>query len=126
MIKLTGKGEWEKTRHWMEKLLHGKLWSALDHYGELGVNALANATPVDTGLTQASWGYRVIRDRRHIGLEWFNTNDPISGVSVAILVQYGHGTGTGGWVQGRDFINPAMRPIFDMIANGVWEEVKNG
>ncbi len=88
----------------------------------MGVDALSSATPVDSSLTAKSWGYRVIKDRSRPGIEWYNTNIPGS-TPVAILIQYGHATGTGGYVSGRDYINPAMRPIFDQIAVDVWKEV---
>jgi hypothetical protein len=89
----------------------------------MGVNALANSTPVETGLTARSWQYRIVKDRRGPTIEWYNTNQ-VNGTPVAILIQYGHGTGTGGYVAGRDYINPAMRPIFDTIADEVWRRVK--
>ncbi len=89
----------------------------------MGVDALARATPVATSLTRNSWEYRIIKDRKNPGIEWYNTN-VVNGVSVAILIQYGHGTGTGGYVTGRDYINPAMLPVFDMIADEIWKKVK--
>jgi hypothetical protein len=125
MIEVTGKGDFSKTKNFLHKLSRGEIFSGFNQYGQLGVNALARATPVDTGLTQRSWSYRIIKDPRGPGIEWTNTN-VVSGISVAILIQYGHATGTGGYVHGRDFINPAMRPIFDKIANDVWEKVKRG
>jgi hypothetical protein len=101
----------------------GDLFSGLDHYGRMGVDALARATPVDTGLTASSWAYRIRREKGRVGIEWYNTHT-VSGVQVAILIQYGHGTGTGGYVSGRDYINPAMQPLFDQIADDVWKKVK--
>lgn len=88
----------------------------------MGVDALAGVTPVETGLAAASWRYRIVRDSRKIGIEWYSV-DQIRGTPIVILLQYGHATGTGGYVRGRDFINPAMRPIFDQIANDVWKKV---
>jgi hypothetical protein len=125
MFKITSKGDHGKTKDFLHKLQSGDIFSNLEKYGAAGVSALARATPVDTGLTQQSWSYIVIRDKNHPGIEWHNTN-VVNGTPVAILIQYGHGTGTGGYVQGRDFINPAMRPIFDKIADDVWEEVTRG
>jgi hypothetical protein len=94
----------------------------LTSYGERGVQALASATPIDSGETASSWGYEVRINKGSFLITWTNANDA-DGVPVAILIQYGHGTRNGGYVQGRDYINPAMRPIFDEIANLVWREV---
>lgn len=125
MISITGSGDLKRTRSFLEKLMRNDIFSDLDRFGRMGVDALSNATPVNSGLTSVSWGYRVIRDRRSPGIEWFNSN-PAGNTSVAVLIQYGHGTGTGGYVQGRDFINPAMRPMFDRIADDVWKKVRDG
>lgn len=124
MIKITSRGDYSKTKNALNKLKNGDMFKNLDHYGEIGVAALARSTPVDTGLTSQSWSYAIIKSKEHPGIEWTNTNT-VNGIPVAILIQYGHGTGTGGYVQGRDFINPAMRPIFDKIADDVWEEVRH-
>lgn len=99
----------------------GDLFKDLDRFGRMGVDALASATPLDTGETASSWGYKVTNTKSSAGIQWYNTND-----KVAILLQYGHGTGTGGYVQGKDYINPAIQPIFDKIADDVWKKVKNG
>jgi hypothetical protein len=96
----------------------------LDKYGKAGVAALARATPVDTGLTADSWKYTIVRTRGRPGIEWYNTN-VVNGTSVAILIQYGHGTGTGGYVRGKDYINPAMRPVFDQIVSQFFKEVSS-
>lgn len=122
MIKVTGHGNFDKTRSFVNRLLKGDFLSGLDRYGQMGVNALENATPVNTGLTANSWDYRIISNNNRSRIEWYNTN-VVSGTPVVILIQYGHGTGTGGYVQGRDFINPAVRPIFDQIAADVWKKV---
>lgn len=125
MIDVKSNGNFSKTRGFLNKLLHGDIYSDLDRYGQMGVEALAAATPKDSGLTAHSWAYRLIKDRRRPGIEWYNTNPAgLSGTSVAILIQYGHGTGTGGYVPGHDFINPAMRPIFDAISADVWKKVR--
>lgn len=121
-IEITNTGNYEKTRAFLKNMTNANLFSDLDRYGQMGVNALSSATPVDTGLTAQSWGYRIINDLYGPGIEWYNT-DVENGVNVAILIQYGHGTGTGGYVQGRDFINPTMHPIFDQIANDIWKKV---
>lgn len=122
MIGITSKGEFTNTLRFINRVMHRDIYRNLERYGQRGVDALSSATPIDTGLTAKEWKYRVIMDRNP-RIEWYNTNEEY-GVSVAILIQYGHGTGTGGYVAGRDFINPAIRPIFDQIANDVWKEVR--
>lgn len=123
MIRITNKGNFEKANKALLKLLGGDMYTDLDRYGREGVSALAKATPVETSLTANSWAYRVIKGKNP-GIEWYNTN-VVNGVSVAILIQYGHGTGTGGYVQGRNYINPAIRPIFDQIVANVRKKVKS-
>lgn len=124
MIGISSKSS-NKTEKWLKSLADGDIFSDLDRYGQMGVDALARATPVDTGLSANSWAYRIIKDRGSPGIEWYNTNK-INGVGtpIVILIQYGHGTGTGGYVPGYDFINPAMKPIFDKIEADVWKKVK--
>lgn len=123
MISLTSKGDWGSTIRQLKRMATGTdNHASLEKYGKAGVAALAKATPVDSGLTAASWNYRVIKTRGRPGIEWYNTNTS-NGTSVAILIQYGHGTGTGGYVRGRDYINPAMRPVFDQIVAQFWREV---
>ncbi len=123
MISITSKGDLSKTTNFLKRIIQGDIYSDLNRYGQMGVDALSRATPVDTSLTANSWKYRVIKDRNKPGITWYNTN--MAGETpVAILIQYGHGTGTGGYVQGRDFINPAIRPIFDRISNDVWKKVR--
>lgn len=121
MIGIESRGNHNKTTNFLTKLLRGDIYSDLHRYGQMGVDALATATPVDSSLTANSWKYRIVKGR-FPGIEWYNTN-VVAGTPVAILIQYGHGTGTGGYVQGRDYINPAMRPIFDQIASDVWKKV---
>ncbi len=127
MIGITSKGDFKKTTKFLERINSNvslsDIYSDFDSYGRIGVDALSDATPVDTGLTANSWRYRVIKDRARPGIEWYNTNT-VNGTPIAILIQYGYATGSGGYVQGRDYINPAMRPIFDMIAADVWKKVK--
>lgn len=94
----------------------------LDAYGREGVAALASATPVDSGKTASSWRYEIQQESGSVTISFCNTNIQ-NGVPIAIILQYGHGTGTGGWVQGRDYIDPAIRPVFDKIANEAWREV---
>lgn len=97
----------------------------LEYYGAKGVEALAANTPIDSGASADSWGYQVINDPNKCQIVWTNSNTTAAGVPVVILLQYGHGTGTGGYVEGRDFINPALSGIFDDIADAVWEVVTN-
>lgn len=122
MIRITSKGDFKSTRSFLEKTSKAQLFADLDRYGQRGVEALSRSTPVDSRLTATSWKYRIIQGKSGPTIEWYNTNQ-VNGTSVAILIQYGHGTGTGGYVAGRDFINPSMRPLFDEIANDVWKKV---
>jgi hypothetical protein len=124
MISAEGKGDFNATKRWLDKMKRGlSSTDGLATYGEMGVRALQSATPVESGQTRSAWRYRIVSDRNGPRIEWYNTHDG-GGVSVAVLIQFGHGTGTGGYVQGRDFINPAMRPIFDRIANEVGKKVR--
>ena len=125
MIGVSSKNNLKSTQSYLERMKARQLFRTLEQHGRMGVLALERATPRDSGLTAGSWGYRVIRDHRWPGIEWFNTNEMPDGTSIAILVQYGHGTGTGGYVQGRDFINPAMRPVFDQIVRELREKVNS-
>ena len=121
-IRLTSKGDFKKTEQFLKFASNASKNIKLDKYGQKGVAALASATPVDTGLTANSWNYKVEKSGGTISLVFYNTN-VVSGVPIAIILQYGHGTGTGGWVEGRDYINPAIRPIFDEMADAIWKEV---
>lgn len=103
----------------------GDLSKDLDKYGQMGVDALAKATPRLTGTTARSWAYGIDSDGGAARLYWYNTNVN-NGEVIALLIQYGHGTGTGGWVSGYDYINPALRPVFDRIAEELWKKVSNG
>lgn len=115
-----------KTEKFLESLQQsGNFLNVLGRFGQMGVHALSRATPVETGETAASWGYRVGTARGLYFIEWYNTHSE-GGAPVAILIQYGHGTGTGGYVAGIDYINPAMRPIFDRITAEVWKQVTHG
>lgn len=123
LIRITGKGDLRQTNRFLARLHEGQIFGNLDHYGQLGVNALSAATPIDSALTAQSWYYVIIKDKRRVRIEWHNRNT-VNGTPVAVLIQYGHGTRNGGYVPGRDYINPAIRPIFDQIANDIWEKVK--
>lgn len=116
------KGNLKKTTKFLERTLKGDYLKNLDKYGREGVAALALATPVDTGKTAESWDYRIEKTNSGIKIVWINSNVN-HGVNIAIILQYGHGTNHGGYVQGRDYINPAIRPIFDKIADDAWKEV---
>ena len=122
MISFRQKGDFSKATRWFENLKQVAHLSILDKYGKEGVAALASATPKDSGLTANSWGYTIERSSGSAKIIFENSNVN-NGVNIAIILQYGHGTGTGGWVEGRDYINPAIQPIFDRIAEEAWEEV---
>ena len=122
MINITSSGSFKHTDSFLKKTANKQQFKNLQKLAEEGVNALSSATPVDSSLTAKSWYYEIVIKNGKYTIIWKNKNVS-DNVSVAILIQYGHLTGTGGWVQGRDFINPAIRPIFDKIANDVWKEV---
>lgn len=122
MIKFRHKGDFSKTTGFLERSKQAVRLGLLDKYGRAGVAALASATPVDSGLTANSWYYRIENKKGSTTISFFNSNIQ-NGVPIAIILQYGHGTRNGGWVEGRDYINPAMRPIFDKIVNEAWREV---
>lgn len=122
MIRFRQKGDFSKLTSFLERAENSIHLGNLDKYGRAGVAALASATPVDSGLTATSWYYEIVRKNGSVAIEFCNSNVQ-NGVPIAIILQYGHGTGTGGWVEGRDYINPAIRPIFDKIANDAWKEV---
>ena len=121
MISLTSKGDFRKTEKFMKNARTKKLMSILKQYGEEGVAALMVATPLDTGRTASSWRYEIKVENNCIRLVFHNDNIQ-NGVPIAIILQYGHGTGTGGWVEGRDYKRPAIQPVFDKIANSAWKE----
>jgi hypothetical protein len=122
MITFRQKGDFSKLNHYFEKLKEGIKMGDLDKYGRAGVEALSSATPKDTGQTASSWYYEIKRSNGSVSIQFKNSNVH-EGVQIAVILQYGHGTGTGGWVEGRDYINPAIQPIFDEIANNAWKEV---
>lgn len=122
MIRLTSKGDFSKLTRYLERLKEVAKLGILDKYGKEGVAALASATPVDTGRTAGSWDYKIEHSSDSATISFHNSNIN-KGVSIAVILQYGHGTRNGGWVQGRDYINPAIQPIFDKIADEAWKEV---
>jgi len=122
MITFSSSGSFDNMENFLKKMSKNEIFKKLEPFAREGVNALASATPVDSSLTAASWDYEITNSRGSWSITWTNSNI-VSGVPIAILLQYGHGTGTGGYVQGRDYINPALKPIFDKIAENVWKAV---
>lgn len=122
MIKFRQKGDFSKLTKFLERAKEAVRLGDLDKYGREGVAALASATPVDSGLTASSWYYTIEHKNGSSSINFHNSNIQ-NGVPIAVILQYGHGTRNGGWVEGRDYINPAIQPIFDRIANNAWREV---
>lgn len=122
MFTISSKGSFKNTEKFLQTMSKGDIFRSLDKYGQEGVAALSAATPAESGATAAAWSYEVTKGRGQQSISWTNGHI-VGGVPVVILLQYGHGTGTGGYVQGRDFINPALKPIFDRIASDVWKAV---
>lgn len=125
MFSLTSKGSFKKTEDFLHAVVHGDIFSALEHFGQEGVSALRAATPIDSGETANSWTYEIKQDSGSYSIIWSNTHVE-AGRPIAILLQMGHGTRTGGYVRGRDYINPAMQPIFDRMAAEAWKKVISG
>ena len=124
MISFRQKGDFSKVTRYLKKASKAARLSILDKYGREGVAVLSSATPVESGKTASSWGYEVKNSGSSASITFTNSNIN-NGVPIAIILQYGHGTGTGGWVEGRDYINPAIQPVFDRLANEAWREVSN-
>lgn len=125
MIRLESKGDWAQTKSWFRRVgRNDYIRQVLEHYASKGVAALASATPARSGLTAASWSSEVRVGSGKSEIIWTNTNVN-SGVNIAVVLQYGHGTGTGGYVAGEDYINPAIRPVMDQIANDIMKAVKS-
>ncbi len=122
MIRFRQKGAFSKLDKYLKRVKNASDVGILDKYGREGVAALASATPIDSGLTSSSWYYKIERENNIVRILFCNSNIQ-NGVPIAVILQYGHGTGTGGWVEGRDYINPAIQPVFDSIANNAWREV---
>lgn len=122
MIKCTLEGNLKKVNNYFERLLEGFDAGILDKYGKEGVSALKSATPIRTGGTANSWYYEIARENGRVSLEFKNSN-VVNHVNIAIILQYGHGTRNGGYVQGIDYINPALRPVFNKLASDAWKEV---
>ena len=122
MVIVKQKGDFSKTEKFLNIISKKLYYRNLQKYAEQGVAALASATPIDSGTTANSWNYEIRQTKNSVSIYWTNSNVN-KGVPIAVIIQYGHGTRNGGYVQGRDYINPAMRPIFDKIAENVWKEV---
>lgn len=122
MFSFSSTGDWSKTVAFLQKMQKLNVDVVLNSAGAKGVAALGRATPKESGLAASSWTYEIKKTSSGIEIGWKNT-DVENGFKVALMIQYGHGTGTGGYIQGRDYINPAMRPIFDEIAETVWKAV---
>lgn len=122
MISVESDGSFNNLERFLRSIMKRDIYQALDIYARDGVRALASATPRDSGLTAQSWDYRILESRDSYSIVWTNSHVN-EGVPIAIILQYGHGTGTGGYVAGQDYINPAIRPTFDRIANNVWKAV---
>lgn len=124
MIRFKHRGNFNKTEKFLTGYGRLNFRRVLESYGQKGVDALASATPIDSGLTASSWYYTIEITKTYFTVSWMNSN-VVSGVPIAIILQYGHGTGTGGYVEGIDYINPALKPIFDSLAEDIWREVVN-
>lgn len=125
MISFRSKGGFSKTEKFLKKSLGRSYKSVLERYGKAGVAALASATPVESGVTASSWSYEIFQNDSSISVVWHNENVQ-KGVNIAIILQYGHATRNGGYVEGVDYINPTLKPIFDNLARAAWKEVNNG
>ena len=122
MIKIRQKGDFKKLTSFLERAKESLNIGVLDKYGRKGVAALSSATPVDTGLTASSWFYKIENKNGVAKIEFHNSNIQ-NGIPIAVILQYGHGTRNGGYVVGRDYINPAIQPVFDELAKNAWKEV---
>ena len=122
MISLKSKGDFKKTEKFLKTSLGRDWMSVLDKFGQKGVDALRANTPIDSGETKNSWSYEIIQNGSRISIYWKNSNIN-QGVNIAVILQYGHGTRTGGWVEGKDYINPALKLIFDELADSAWKAI---
>lgn len=121
-IRFTTKGDWGKTYSYLKRLQSAQAFAIMEKYGQRGVVALTAATPVESSETANSWTYEIVRKKGYYAIHWNNTHVE-DGIPIAVILQYGHGTGTGGYVQGHDYIMPAIRPIFNEMINEIWREV---
>lgn len=125
MVSISSKGDFKNFENFAKRMRKENFYKILDMFGKEGVAALSSATPKDTGKTASSWYYKVVVNDKKSSVNWYNSNTVYgpNGPSVAILIQYGHGKKNGAWVSGRDYINPAMKEIFDRMAEALWKEV---
>lgn len=123
MIKFKNKGGFSNTEKFFKRIGTGDYYKGLEYYGEAGVSALMEATPKDTGKTASSWSYSIDKTDNGVEIVWKNSNIN-DGVNIAMIIQYGHGTSSGYYVEGVDYINPALKPLFDLMGEKIWEEVK--
>lgn len=126
IVSYKQRGDFQKTEKFLHSLRERWNRAKLDYYGRLGVRALSEATPKDTGKTADSWSYEIVETKGRTSIYWRNSNVVDGWANIAILIQYGHATRNGGWVEGRDYINPAIQPIFDQMADEIWKEVVTG
>jgi hypothetical protein len=124
MISVKVTGSWDRIARYLEGIKQKKYLRIMEKYGKKGVDALMKATPKDSGLTAQSWSYKIMQDANGATIEFHNDNIN-NHVNIAMILNYGHGTGTGGWVEGRDYINPAIQPVFDDMVEKLWKEVKS-
>lgn len=122
MITFEAKGNFSNTDRFLRRMLNKDSLSKFEKYGQMGVNALSANTPKDTGLTASSWSYDINKTHNGVTITWSNSNLN-DGVSIAVLLQYGHGTGSGAYIQGIDYINPSIAPVFEQLSNDAWNEV---
>lgn len=122
MFSFKQEGSFDNIERFIKRVMKREIYNALEGYGREGVEALKASTPVDSGITASSWYYKIEETKNSYSIVWYNSSQN-KGALIAILVQYGHGTGTGGYVQGVDYINPAIRPVFEKISNKVWKAV---
>lgn len=125
VVQMSEKGDFKKTFRFLKAMKEKKFLSNLDKYGERGVQLLSENTPRDTGLTASSWYYKIEDDGNILKLTWYNSNVKKDYFNVALMLQYGHATKNGGWVEGIDYINPALKPLFNEMEKDIWEEVKS-
>lgn len=124
MIKVTTRGSFNNSLAFLQRMRNREQFKVLDKYGAIGVAALKSATPIESGETAEAWYYEIVNRPGYYAIHWYNSHVEDPGrISIAAILQYGHATRTGGWVEGRDYINPAMRPIFDQMVNDMWREV---
>jgi hypothetical protein len=125
VVQMSEKGDFKKTFKFLKAMQEKKFLSNLNKYGERGVQLLSENTPRDTGLTASSWYYKIEDDGETLTLTWYNSNIKKDYFNVALMLQYGHATKNGGWIEGIDYINPALKPLFDEMEKDIWEEVKS-